>query len=381
MTLAWAFAAESEPLADSGAARYRPARRILEEAVREKAFPGCAAAVGTSREVLWEDGVGGLDYESRDRATPATIYDLASLTKVVGTTLVILALVRDGKLNVTDLVCRHLPPFAGGGRETVTIEDLLCHCGGLPAWRPLYEGRHGYEEVLAAALATPLERPPRTSELYSDLGFILLGEIAARAGGEPLDALERKLVALPCSLRSTTRKLEAADFARVAPTERRQVRQTDGSELLVTTRGVVHDENAAAADGRTGHAGLFSTADDLARLASQLLLAYHGESNVFPQELARKFLTRRNLVPGSSRALGWDTPARGSSAGDLLGERSFGHTGFTGTSIWIDPDRDLYVILLTNRVHPSRENSKIAAVRRRFADAVVLCREGKLRRL
>jgi CubicO group peptidase (beta-lactamase class C family) len=142
---------------------------------------------------------------------------------------------------------------------------------------------------------------------------------------------------------------------------------------------VAHDENAEAAEGITGHAGLFSTLEDLCVFSGELLRAHRGSSRIFPSRLVREFTSRRNLLRGSSRALGWDTPSRSSSAGSLLGPRSFGHTGFTGTSLWIDPDRDIYVLLLSNRVHPSRDNLKIAEVRRQFADGAVLCLQGQLK--
>jgi CubicO group peptidase (beta-lactamase class C family) len=352
------------------------AAELLAKAVEEGAFPGCVAASGSSRELFWIAGFGRLDEAGGPPATAATLYDLASLTKVVGTTSVILALTRDGKLSPGDKVAKHLPEFAGAPpasgagrpadaawREQVTIEHLLTHSSGLPAWRPFHREVRSYGELLARVLAEPLEVEPGTRERYSDLGFILLGEIAARAGGRPLEELERTLVFEPLGLAETLRSPPPELLARIAPTER-----APGGEGFI--HGIVHDENSRAAEGRTGHAGLFSTARDLAAFAAELLRCQRGEGVLFPRELAVEFTRRRGLVEGSSRALGWDTPSRSSSAGEILSPRSFGHTGFTGTSLWIDPERDLYVILLSNRVHPSRDSRGILEVRPRLADAV-----------
>ncbi len=377
-----------------------PARRVLEEAIADRAFPGCAVAAGTRDRVLWKEALGRFDYEGGPPATTRSLYDLASLTKVVGTTSVVMALVRDGKLSTGDPVSKRLPAFTGGGRENVAIEHLLTHSSGLPAWKPLHLERKGYSQVVEGALAAALETPPGKEERYSDLGFILLGEAAARAAGSSssLTDLERKFVFEPLSMKDTIRNPPESEISRAVPTEVRRIAKAAGNgtagagaaddapagsaaAAVTVTRGTVHDENAAAGDGLTGHAGLFSTADDLAIFATELLRAWHGESRLFPRDLARRFFARRELVPGSSRALGWDTPSGQSSAGTLFGPHSFGHTGFTGTSMWIDPERGLYLILLTNRVHPTRENGKIAQVRRKLADAAVLCFDGKLRRL
>jgi CubicO group peptidase (beta-lactamase class C family) len=353
---------------------WSPARRVLEEAILDHAFPGCAAAAGTSRGPLWIEGMGRLDGEGSAAVTPRTLYDLASLTKVIGTTSVVLALARDHRLSLSARVMDLVPEFSGGGRDEVTIEHLLVHASGLPAWKPLFEEARGYRDVLGRVLATPLESPPGTRERYSDLGFILLGEAAARAGGRSLPDLEQSLIFGPLGLTDTLRNPPPALVPRIAPTEKRA-----GTGEAI--RGTVHDENAAAGDGVTGHAGLFSTADDLARLAAEILRGCRGESNLFPREFLQRFTARRGIVTGSSRALGWDTPSEGSSAGTRLGPGAFGHTGFTGTSIWLEPDRDIYILLLTNRVHPSRENLKIAAVRKAFADAVVACFERRRRRV
>jgi CubicO group peptidase (beta-lactamase class C family) len=210
---------------------------------------------------------------------------------------------------------------------------------------------------------TPLTTEPGRATVYSDLGAIVLTQAVEAVTGERLDRFLDREVFGPLGMTST-RFLPPADWRdRIAPTERSQ----DGTII----RGTVHDENAWKLGGVSGHAGLFSTAPDLARFASWLLEQGWGRAGRLPPSLVREFTRRQDLVPGSSRALGWDTPSEGSSAGARLSASAFGHTGFTGTSIWLDPEKELFVILLTNRVHPTRENSRIVRVRPRVADLVV----------
>jgi len=328
--------------------------------------------VGTSNRSLWLKGFGDTAYDKGVKVTATTVYDLASLTKVIGTTSVIMALVRDGKLKLTDRVGMYLPEFIEGSidrdqrawRRQVSVEHLLTHSAGLPAWKPFYKKYDSYRSVLNAVIATPLDAPPGKRYRYSDLGFMILGELASRAAAEPLASLEQRLVFEPLQMKHTRRNPPLSWRDRIAPTERR----ADGKGFV---HGVVHDENAAAAQGVTGHAGLFSTAQDLARFAQELLKARRDRGRIFNKQMVLSFTQRRDLIAGSSRAIGWDTATGGNSAGSQLSRSSFGHTGFTGTSLWIDPQRDLYIILLTNRVHPTRKNAKIGAVRKELADAIV----------
>lgn len=356
--------------------------KLLATAVRSGAFPGCAAAVGSSSGSYWTGGFGTLALDGKTAGKlslpaaanpgPGTLYDIASLTKVVGTTSVIIALVQKGKLSLDDKVAIRLPGFAPASldkkilarRNRVTIRHLLLHTSGLPGWKPLYRTCKSYRKLLNAILPTALEAEPGSRYRYSDLGFILLGEIAARAGGKPIARLEKELVFAPLGMKETRRNPSSTLKKRIPPTE---FDEEKGSYI----HGKVHDENARAAGGITGHAGLFSTTSDLSLLARELLLALKGKSRKFRQKTIESFVRCQDSPKGSSRALGWDTPSEESSAGDLASRTSFGHTGFTGTSIWIDPQRDLYIILLSNRVHPTRKNRKITAVRRKFADAVV----------
>ena len=362
---------DSESPKTATAADFTAAGKLLQKGVEDKAYPGCAVIVGTSGGVLWRQGFGKLAAEGDD-ATPQTLYDLASMTKIVGTTSVLLTLVRDEKLSVTDPVSKYLPSFLTAiddpkdraRREKVTLEHLLTHSAGLAAGAPLYKTAKTYEGVLAAALAVPLEADPGTREKYSDLGMIILGEIVGRAGGKKLPELERERVFAPLGLKDTLRNPPKELLPRIAPTERKP----DSQEFW---HGIVHDENARAGEGATGHAGIFATADDLGVWAAEWLKGTKGESKLLPRELVENFSRRRELVKGSSRALGWDTPSGISSAGTKFDRTSFGHTGFTGTSVWIDPTRDLYVILLSNAVYPQRGNTRLFRIRRELCDAVV----------
>ena len=250
------------------------------------------------------------------------------------------------------------------GKNRVTVRHLLTHSSGLPAGRPLFREASSKSAALELVYATPLQAVPGARTVYSDLGAILLGRIVERASGERLDTYLARHVFRPLGMRSTMFRPPDSLRARTAPTEYDASRQ----RLL---RGEVHDENALALGGIAGHAGLFSTAHDLSRFATMYLQGGSlGGVRVLRPATIRQF-TRAQDASFSSRALGWDTPTGSSSAGHLMSRRAFGHTGFTGTSIWIDPANDVFVILLTNRVNPSRENHRISAVRVALADAVL----------
>ena len=354
--------------------RFSDAEQVLHTAIEAGAFPGCSVAVGTCDRILWSAGFGRFCYDGttareiglkkNPMVTPDTLYDLASLSKVVGTTSVVMTLIQDDRLTLVTPVSKAVPEFGSTNESRqVTVEHLLTHSSGLPAWKAFYRTAKGQNAVLKMVIATPLENPAGERYRYSDLGFMLLGRVAAEAGKGSLGQLEQDRVFRPLKMHSTMRRPAPAHYYRIAPTER----DPEDSELL---HGVVHDENCRAAGGVTGHAGLFSNVTDLSLFAQEMLLALKGKGAVFEQSVAQQFVARRNLVVGSSRALGWDTPSGRSSGGSQISETAFGHTGFTGTSIWIDPQREAFVILLTNRVHPSRKNTQISSVRRTLADAV-----------
>jgi beta-glucosidase-like glycosyl hydrolase/CubicO group peptidase (beta-lactamase class C family) len=339
--------------------------RIADEGLAAKAFPGGVLAVGKDSALVHLRPFGRFSYDADAPAVKAdTIYDVASLTKVVATTTMAMILVDEGKLDVRKPVSAFIPAFRGGAKSKVTVENLLTHSSGLEAWAPLYEEVQRREEFLAKVAAMNLAYEPGTKSVYSDLGFFLLGEVLERVAGEPLDVFVTRRVFEPLGMTSTLFCPAKDLISCIPPTERDAWR----GRLV---RGEVHDENAYALGGVAPHSGLFSTAPDLARFAQMLLDGgVYDHRRIVSRATVERF-TRRAGVPDSARAYGWGTPSPNSSAGDLLSPRAFGHTGFTGTSMWIDPDRNLFVILLTNRVHPTRENDAIRQVRRQVADAVV----------
>jgi CubicO group peptidase (beta-lactamase class C family) len=360
---------------------------ILLNAIHGGASPGAAIAVGRHGRIMKLRGYGRIDYR-QDYAdvTDSTIYDLASLTKVIGTTSALAMLVERGQLELDAPVGRYIPEWnTTPAKSRVTLRNLVLHNSGLAAYAPLYRELRGRDEYRQRIARLDLAYAPGTRTVYSDFGIILLGLIIEQVTGRTLDDfLERELFA-PLGMRDTgfnplawpyaqmdlgrsdTEAVTMPPFVlnRIAPTE------VDTASGLGQIHGLVHDENARAMGGVAGHAGLFSSARDLAIFA-QLLLDdgyYDGRRLLDPATLAA-FTARAG--PETSRAIGWDTPSGQSSAGDYFSARSFGHTGFTGTSIWIDPERDLFVVLLTNRVNPTRENQKHVPLRRAVADAVQL---------
>jgi CubicO group peptidase (beta-lactamase class C family) len=338
----------------------------------DSAFPGAVIAVGRHDTLLLLTAVGHYAMGDHRPVTPHTIYDLASLTKVIGLTTAVMMVVDSGKLDLDAPVQRYVPAFQGAGKERVTIRHLLTHSSGLPAWRPLFREAATRDAALALVDTTVLSRQPGDTFVYSDLGAIALTQAVEAVAGMRIDRLLDSLVFGPLHM-SSTRYLPPDSWrSRIAPTE------TDTAFRHRALWGEVHDENAGRLGGVSGHAGLFSTAPDLAKFAQWLLDSRippgrpaGGTEAFLPHDLVVAFTRRQGIPAGSSRALGWDTPSENSSAGTKLGPSAFGHTGFTGTSIWIDPDRDLFIILLTNRVNPTRANTKILQVRRRVADLVV----------
>jgi CubicO group peptidase (beta-lactamase class C family) len=347
------------------------ARTFLERKVVEHAFPGAVLVVGHRGRVAYVTAVGHYGDDDPSPVADTTVYDLASLTKVIGLTTEAMMLVAEGKLELDRPVVDYLPEFAGPGKDRVLVRHLLTHTSGLPAWAPLYLETQTPEEAIARVMQTPLEAPPGEHYVYSDLGAITLTQIVQRLTGEPLDVFLEERLFGPLRMDRTRFRPPEAWLSTIAPTERDPWR----GRLV---RGEVHDENAYRLGGVSGHAGLFSDGPDMARFAFWMLDAWHGRLRAdaepyLPQDVVRLFTRRQPGPAGSTRALGWDTPSvtGRSSAGTLLSRESFGHTGFTGTSIWIEPERELFVILLTNRVNPTRENQAILDIRGQVADRVV----------
>jgi beta-N-acetylhexosaminidase len=291
------------------------------------------------------------------------MYDLASLTKVVATTTAVMALVEDGKLDLDERVAAIIPAFARNGKGDVRIRNLLLHNSGLAAFHLYYTRLTTAQAVFDSICSEALEYPTGTRTVYSDLGFITLGKVVERVTGRSLDAFVRERFFAPLGMHATMFRPPDSLRARCAPTE------VDTYWRQRRVQGTVHDETADLLGGVSGHAGLFSTASDLSRFAQMLLNRgeYGGRRYLRPETV--DLFTRR--AAGTSRTLGWDTrSAQGSSAGHWFSLRSYGHTGFTGTSIWIDPDQRMFVVFLTNRVHPTRENKRLLVFRAILHDAV-----------
>jgi len=351
--------------------------RMMDAAVAGGVFPGGALLVGARGRTAHVSFHGRRSLEpSGGPVDPATCFDLASLTKVLATAPLTLLTIQRGRLALDDPAHRILQGYAGGGREVITVRTLLDHSSGLPAWRPYYQDVvsdaggawlatvKGREAVRRMAAAEVPEVQPGTRSLYSDLGFILLDWILEQVNGQPTDVLFSEWLAGPLSLGS----LFFVDLK--SPDKAAGVRQ--GRTFAATERcpwrgrtliGEVHDDNTYAMGGVSGQAGLFGTVQDVAAMAGVWLSSFLRDGGFFESGLVQEFW-RKSALPDSTRALGFDTPSpHASQAGGRFGPRTVGHLGFTGTSLWIDPDRELIAVLLTNRVHPTRRNETIKQFR------------------
>ncbi len=346
-----------------------PAFDVLKRAVAERAFPGGVLAVGHKRELLVHP-FGRLTYDAKSpRVERETIYDVASLTKPIVTTSAVMMLAAEGHVDIDAPVSHYLTDWLNGPdpgrRKKVAVRDLLLHTSGLPAHRDFFESSKTSREVLKRVYAESLLAEPGTRIEYSDLGFMLLGEIIERLTGETLDRFARERVFAPLEMNHSCFNPPRNMRARIAPTE------NDTAFRKRQLRAEVDDANAFAMGGIAGHAGLFSTATDLAIFAQMMLNGgVYAHRQMFPRATVNGFTARIN-VGDSARALGWDVPTVDSSSGRYFSKESFGHNGFTGTSIWIDPKKDLFVILLTNRVYPSAANDKIRQVRPILHNAIL----------
>lgn len=379
------------------------ATEIVRQAIADRAFPAAVIETGTSRGATWRQALGHLTYaEDAEPTREDTIFDLASLTKVIATATIAMRAIDEGRLALEEPIAARLHHWRGDDRHAATIADLLEHASGLTTYLPFFRDHHGRIEFERAICTMPLEYAPRTQSIYSDLGFILLAFIledayrapfaeifsGVRAALAPVAPAPPAPVApvappapafRPCLLFNPPRDLRN----RCAPTELDLWR----GRLL---QGEVHDENCWALGGAAGHTGLFGTAEAVGRFAREILrpltripraglragglvdraIGRPNESSLARPETIARFV-RKSTVPGSSRALGWDTMLPSSSCGARMSACAIGHTGFTGTSLWIDPELDLYVVMLTNRIHPSRDNNQIQAVRRAVHDEIV----------
>jgi beta-N-acetylhexosaminidase len=361
-----------QPMDVRGEAQLQSAFQVIERAIADKAFPGASVAIGY-REKVSLHAFGNLSYAANSAAVDThTMYDIASLTKVVTTTTLVAKLAEGDFPVPVDLdapVERYLPEWASGPqpewRHRVTVRHLLTHTSGLPAFKEYWRTSKNKQDTLTKIFAEPLEYEPGTKEIYSDLGIILMAEIVERLTGRTLDDLARTYIFTPLAMKDTMFRPPKKLWPWIAPTE------IDDRFRHRLVQGEVHDENAFAIGGVSGHAGMFSTAPDLAAFCQMLLDGgVYAHHRILRRATIAQFTTPQQLSSGT-RTLGWAVPTEGGSSGHYFSGHSFGHTGFTGTSIWIDPDRDLFVVLLTNRVHPTRENQKMVQLRPAFHDAVM----------
>ncbi len=382
--------------------------RFLDSAITAGAAPGAVLGV-IGKEQRFIYGTGRLGQDDTTAVGANTVYDLASVTKVVGLTTAIMLAVDEGKLSLDAPIQQYVPEVRGPDKNRITLRFLLAHASGLPAWKPLFHEVHSRGEMYAVVDSISLDTIPGTVDHYSDLGAILLTQAVESVYQERIDSLLERRLLVPLGMMSTRFLPPDSWRGRTAPTELDPWR---GRVL----RGEVHDENAAVMDGVSGHAGLFSSVEDLLTFSEWLLEQWDGQADgrtggqadggtgrqadgrsdgqtndsdtlsaspsvypsvrpsvhpSIPSPLLREFTRPQHIVTGSTRALGWDTPSAGSSAGTKLSPLSFGHTGFTGTSLWIDPEHQVAIVLLSNRINPTRANTRWNPVRAQIADLVM----------
>ncbi len=347
--------------------RFRDAFSILEKAIAARAFPACSLAVTLRGELVAHKALGRFTYDpASPEVTTSNLFDIASLTKVVATTSMAMILYERGLLDLEAPVAAIVPEFMdkdeGEHRRDVTVRMLLVHSSGLPAYEKLFLRAQTREAILRAAFSTRLTAAPGARAEYSDIGFIVLGIALERLADESLDAFCQREIFGPLGMAHTTFNPTHALKDSIPPTA------DDRGFRLRIIQGEVEDENASVLGGIAGHAGLFSTAEDLAIFAHAML---NGGYPILRSSTVELFSRRETVPEGTSRALGWDTPSTPSQSGKYFSSRSFGHLGYTGTSLWIDPERQLSITLLTNRTWPDCQNRAIQQVRPAFHDAVI----------
>ena len=355
----------------TGRERFAGVYRVLEEAIAARAFPGCAFGVFAGGQVQLQDALGQLTYEpGAPEVSPGTVFDLASVTKVVATTAAAMLLVQRGQLDADDPLGKWLPGFAAGRAphdpaRAVSLRHLLAHSSGLPGYVEFFRNCSTPDALLRACLKLPLQAAPGTRAEYSDPGFILLGKALEVCMGEALAPWTQREIFAPMQLTATRFYPPPEQRRAIPPTEE------DRGFRNRIIQGEVQDENAFLLGGVAGHAGLFSNVPDLLRFSAAILDSRSEaiSPSLFQWDTIRKF-ARRQEPAGSSRALGWDSPSENSSSGRYFSPNSIGHLGYSGCSLWIDLDAGIAVVLLTNRTWPDRASQLIKQVRPAFHDAV-----------
>lgn len=342
---------------------------VLEDAIAARAFPCASVATTHAGKLVALKTLGRFTFDpTAPAATTRTIFDLASLSKVVATTTMAMILYERGLLDLEAPIIGTLPEFSSDNprRKEVTFRMLLAHSSGLPAYEKLFLQAGSREALVREAFRVPLKYPPGTHAEYSDVGFILLGEALQRLSGESLDAFCQREIFGPLGMTSTSFNPRSDLRAQIPPTADDKIFR----QRII--QGEVQDENASVMGGVAPHAGLFATAEDVATFADCIL---NGGQPILRRETVARFTKRESTPPGTSRALGWDTPSSPSQSGRYFSPSSIGHLGYTGTSLWIDPERQLSVTLLTNRTWPDCSNKAIQQVRPQFHDAVAVALE------
>ena len=338
---------------------------IIEKAISDSAFPGAVLLVSRDMRIVHEKAYGTYTYDpASPKVTTSTIFDLASVSKVVGTTTAAMILIDREELNLDDKVIKYLPEFNNNGKENITIKNLLLHNSGLAAFKKYYDVYSTAKEVINDIMNLTPEQGPGSKYVYSDLGMIILQKVIERITGQSLDKFLEENLFAPLGMTSTMYNPPTESKDNCMPTE------LDDFWRMRQLQGEVHDERAYMLNGVAGHAGLFSTANDLAKFLQMILREgnYQGRQYIKPETIE---LFTKKQSDQSSRGLGWDTKSpEGSSAGKYFSLLSWGHTGYTGTSVWTDPELKTFVILLTNRVYPTRNNNKLSQVRPLIHDAI-----------
>jgi len=340
--------------------------QTVKNAIENKSFPGAVVLIWKDDKIIFEKAYGRFTYEIESPlVSTKTIYDLASVTKVVATTTAAMICYDRKLFSIEDRVVKHIPEFGVNGKENITTKNLLLHNSGLPAWKKFYGRGLSSEQVIKEIYNSVLEYKTGEKTVYSDLGIITLGKIIEKVTGKSLDKFCKEEIFIPLKMNSTFYNPDDSIKNLCAPTEK------DDYWRMKVLQGEVHDETSAMLGGVAGHAGLFSTAKDISNLMAVLMNKGKLADKEFIKQSTVELFTKRFSIE-STRALGWDTKSdSGSSAGKYFSKKSFGHTGYTGTSIWADTERNLFVIFLTNRVYPTRDNTKILKVRPQLHNAVI----------
>jgi len=339
---------------------------LLQHAITQRAFPAASLAVTHRGKLIALRSIGHFTYEPNSpQVTTGSIFDLASVSKVVATTSMAMILYERGLLDLEAPIAAIIPEFGDASdarKAEVTVRMLLAHSSGLPAYEKLFLRVKNHEGLLAAAFTAPLTADPGTRAEYSDIGFIILGAVLERIADEPLDRFCQREVFGRLGMGHTTFNPPATWQASIVPTA------DDRTFRRRVIQGEVQDENASVLGGVAGHAGVFSTAQDIATFAQAML---NGGAPIVRRETLAQFTRRESSPAGTSRALGWDTPSTPSQSGKYFSSCSFGHLGYTGTSLWIDPERHLSVTFLTNRTWPDCKNEAIKQARPQVHDAII----------